>query len=131
MVTDARTGTGVPVAWAIHSLDDGATFTKILDHVAHACGEEFTPAVLLVDCCNKELNGFEGSQWAKRGTMVGLCYFHFKRAWADSLREYIKGDPITREEMLADMDKIVHAKARRHILVITFVRPVITVAMFL
>ena len=79
MFEDGRTGHGAPGAWAIHSDDTAETYVKILNSVDNYFKGAFTPVVLILDCCDKELSGFKASNWAKRGTMVGLCYFHFKR----------------------------------------------------
>ena len=84
---------GVPVAWVLHSEESGATFTKIFDAVADKCGmcllgitafsrklavdaalpvylhemsypgSDFLPAVLLIDCSDKEISGFNSCKW--------------------------------------------------------------------
>lgn len=113
MVEDPRIMVGSPGMWFIHSDDHADTYKLMLDKAAAFCGPDFAPAVIVVDCCKKEIAALEDCVWVKeRKATIGLCYFHFKRAVADGLREHVPGDEFARTEILKEVDRIVYAKAR-------------------
>lgn len=115
MTEDPRIGVGSPGCWCIHSDEMADTYLLMLNAIARYCGPGFTPAVVIVDCCKKEISALEACIWTQdgRGAIIGLCYFHFKRAVADGLREHVPGDEWARAEILKEVDAIVFAKARK------------------
>lgn len=54
------------------------------------------------------------SEFAKRGTKMVLCYFHYKKAWTDSLPQKLQGDALAtiRNEIMGDLDHIVWTDVR-------------------
>lgn len=124
MTEDPRIRVGSPGCWCIHSDDMTDTYLLMLDAIARYCGPDFTPKVVVVDCCKKEISALEKSIWMQKGrdATIGLCYFHFKRAVGDGLRDHVPGDEWTRAEILKEVDEIVFAKARRSVLPTALIR---------
>ena len=62
MVIDEK-GHGLPVGWLIHSNGTEATMLTMLDKVAGAMGDDFTPSVVIVDDAQAEINAVRYGVW--------------------------------------------------------------------